>query len=147
MAAPKVFGAKPAGLTPFAETDPEDRDDFRISDHIGRTVIINVVGPTEIETNDYGTKTAIECSVVLLDEDGKGGGTVFDDVLIFNSAPVAQLKKLAGQRIVALVDQYETKQSKSRKNKKDGPQMAPRLDTPSPEMVKAAELYEANEEE
>lgn len=124
-----VFGDKPAGLTAFTDPGPGGGDDFRIAEHIGSAVIVTVHGPKEVATS-YGPKTAISADVVVL-EDDKGAGTRYADVLIFNAAPVDQMKSQAGQTLAAVIGSYETKQGGK----------APRLEAPSPEVVKAAEAY------
>lgn len=127
-----VFGDKPAGLTAFTDSGTGDGDDFRMAEHIGDAVIVTVHGPKEVNTARYGLKTAISCDVVVLD--GKGGGTKYEDVLIFNAAPVDQLKNKAGQMIAATIGSYESKSGT----------VAPRFEEPTPEVVKAAEKYLAS---
>ena len=124
-----VFGSQPAGLIPF-DGSQSGGDDFRIAENVGKTLIVKVHGPKEVNTS-YGEKTAISADVVVLGEDGNG--EAFSNVLIFNAAPVDQLKGHAGQSIVATVGTYETKQGGD----------APRLEAPSPEAVALAEKYEA----
>lgn len=125
-----VFGSAP--LQAFQESGPGDGPDFAIAEHLGRTLIIQVSGPIEKQTNDYGVKTAIECpSIVSLGADAEG--TVYEDVLIFQSAPVSQLRKLGGQTIVATVVTYQPKRK--------GAKTAYKLDAPSAEQAAAAEAY------
>jgi hypothetical protein len=125
-----VFGSNPAGLTPFNEKQGGG-DDYRLAEHIGANVIIAIAGPKEVTTQRYGVKTAISCDIVDLASDGTG--KEYKDVLIFNAAPVDQLKGLAGQTIVATIGSYETKSGGS----------APRFEAPSPEVVAVAEKYTA----
>lgn len=125
-----VFGSAPAGLTAFSES-AGGGDDFRLVEHVGEVLIITVHGPKEVATAAYGVKTAISCDVVALAANAEPA--VYKDVLIFNAAPVDQLRGSAGQTVVAAVELYETKQKSK----------APRLAAPSPEGMKAAEAYEA----
>ena len=119
-----VFGSAPAGLTAFKEGG----DDFHLVDHVGKHAIFQVMGPEEVNTAKYGLKTAVKAEVAVLD----GSDVIeFADVLIFNAAPVSQLKGLAGQTTVALIEQYETKQGN----------MAPRLAEPTPAAIAAAEAH------
>lgn len=122
-----VFGSQPAGLVPFNES-MGGGDDFRMAEHAGAAVIVSVQGPKDVSTS-YGPKTAIACDVVELAPDGSG--QKYSDVLIFNAAPVDQLKGLAGQQIVAVIGTYETKQGGK----------APRFEAPTPEVIAAAEKY------
>lgn len=126
-----VFGSAPAGLTPFDPGRGGDND-FRLAEHVGSAVIVKVQGPEEVKTS-YGLKTAVKCDVVVLDKGLDGKGTVYSDCLIFNAAPVDQIKGLAGQMIVATVGTYETKQGSQ----------APRFEAPTPEVIAAAEKFEA----
>jgi hypothetical protein len=124
-----VFGDKPAGLTSFVDSGVTG-DDFRMAEHVGKAVIVSVRGPVEKATANYGVKTAISCDVVVLDDD-KGNGTKYEDVLIFNAAPVSQMKDKAGQTIAAVIVSYDTKQGGQ----------APKFDEPTADVVKAAEAY------
>jgi hypothetical protein len=122
-----VFGSAPAGLTPFGESEKGEGDRIRLLDFVGESAIFEIVGPKEITTTNYGVKTAIECSVVVL----KGDGLRFEDCLIFGAAPVDQMKGLAGQTIVAEIEAYDTKQGGK----------APRLKAPSEAAIAAAKAY------
>lgn len=125
-----VFGdSSPAGLSSFVDTGVGG-DDFRMAEHIGAAVIVTVHGPKEVNTTNYGLKTAISCDVVVLDDD-KGNGTRYENVLIFNAAPVDQMKGSAGQTLAATIGSYDTKQGGK----------APKFEEPTPEVVKAAEAY------
>lgn len=125
-----IFGDTPASLATFQESQ-RGGDDFRMAEHVGKGVILTVLGPKEVQTNLYGPKTAINVNVVVLEADGTG--KKYDDALIFNAAPVDQLKGLAGQTLVAQVTTYETKQ-KSR---------APKFEAPSAAVQEAAKKYHA----
>lgn len=128
MTAPSIFGDKPAGMTPFAESGSTG-DDFRISEHVGKTAIFTIHGPVEKQTNLYGVKTAISLDVVVLNADGSG--TPFKDSLVFNAAPVDQMKGLTGQTIIATIESYKSKQGT----------MAPRLAVPDAAAQALAEAY------
>lgn len=133
MAAPvnvfDVFGAAPKAVA-FAE---EAGDDFTLADYEGATVVLDVVGVEQIDTK-YGVKSAVRFSrVVVL---GEGEPVVFDDVLLFQSAPVNQMKRLAGQRgIVASVVSYS--------NDHGGPFY--KFGTPEPAGLAAAEKFLASD--
>lgn len=129
MSGLNVFGSQPAGLTAFDES-MGGGDDFRLAENVGKALIVSVHGPKEVSTS-YGPKTAISCDVVVLAEDGTG--TPYTNVLIFNAAPVDQMKGLAGQKVVAIVGTYETKQGGK----------APRFEAPTPAIIAAAEKFEA----
>lgn len=127
MAAPvNVFGAAPKAVA-FAE---EAGDDFTLADYEGATVVLDVVGVEQVDTKKYGAKPAVRFSrVVVL---GEGEPVVFDDVLLFQSAPVNQMKRLAGQRgIVASVVSYS--------NDHGGPFY--KFGTPEPAGLAAAEKF------
>lgn len=126
-----IFGDKPASLTTFADREQGSGDDFRIAEHVGKGVIVSVHGPKEVQTANYGVKTAISADVVVLNADGTG--QEFKDALIFNAAPVDQLKGYAGQSIVAQVTTYTAK---------SGTQ-APKFEAPTPDVQKAAETYKS----
>lgn len=96
-----VFGGNGA-LEAFDEPAPEDREDFTLRDHVGGTVVVTVHGPKQ-QTTKYGEKTAIACDVVTV-ADGKE----YEDVLIFASAIVSQLKKMAGRTMAATIETYST---------------------------------------
>lgn len=125
-----VFGDKPAGLSAFTDPGVSGGDDFRMAEHVGSAVIVTVHGPKEVNTSRYGLKTAISCDVVVL-EDDKGNGTAYKDVLIFNAAPVDQLKGSAGQTLAAVIGSYESKSGTK----------APKFEEPTADVVKAAEAY------
>lgn len=120
--ATSVFGSAPKGLVKFEEASSEDRDDFRLSEHVGKVAQFIVAGPEQVSTGKYGEKTAIRCEVKLND-----GGAIktYTNVLIFNAAPVSQLKGLTGQAPIAAIVQYESKTGT----------VAPKLDTPTDEQV------------
>lgn len=108
MAGVSVFGAAPAaGLVPFAE--PEQGDDFVLKEHEGATLILDVVGVIQKETKLYGVKPAVELTRVVSLKAGREP-QVFSNVLLFQSAPVSQLRASAGQTVVAEVVSYATKQ-------------------------------------
>lgn len=125
-----VFGNDPAGLSSFVDSGVGDGDDFRMAEHVGASVIVTVHGPKEVTTNKYGLKTAISCDVVVLGEK-EGEGTKYENVLIFNAAPVDQMKSSAGQTLAAKIGDYETKQGGR----------APKFEEPTDEVIKAAEAY------
>lgn len=125
-----VFGSGPKGLQPFTDKG-FDGDDFRLVEHVGKAAIFKVHGPKEITTNRYGVKTAIQADVVVLDADGEG--KEFSNVLIFNAAPVDQLKGLTGQEVVAQIEEYESNAGGK----------APRLAEPSQASIAAAEKFQA----
>ena len=126
-----VFGDNPATLTSFSDPGVGGGDDFRMAEHVGAWVIVSVQGPKEVTTSQYGLKTAIACDVVVLDQKKEGQGEKFENVLIFNAAPVDQMKGLAGQTVAATIESYNTKQGGK----------APKFGEPTPEVVKAAEAY------
>lgn len=130
MSAPSIFGDKPAGLTPFTESGSTG-DDFRIAEHVGKTLILTIHGPVEKSTNLYGVKTAISLDAVVLNADGTG--TPYKDSLVFNAAPVDQMKGLAGQTIIATVEAYKSKTGT----------MAPRLAAPDEAAQALAAKYTA----
>jgi len=117
-----VFGDSPASIVNFSET-LSGGDDFRLAENIGESLIITVSGPKEVTTS-YGVKTAIECPEIIRVSDG----AKFTSVLIFNAAPVDQLRSSAGQKVLVTVDAYETKQGGK----------APRFAAPSEAVQKAA---------
>lgn len=125
-----IFGDKPATLSAFQER-PVGGDDFRLAEHVGKGVIVEVLGPKEVQTNLYGVKTAMNVNVVVLEADGSG--KKYEDVLIFNAAPLDQLKGLAGQTIIAQVTTYKSKQGTQ----------APKFEAPSEAVVAAANKYAA----
>ena len=125
-----IFGDQPATLAAFQER-PVGGDDFRLAEHVGKGVIVEVLGPKEVQTNLYGVKTAVNVNVVVLEADGTGRR--YDDALIFNAAPVDQLKGLAGQKIVAQVTSYKSKQGTQ----------APKFEAPSEAVQAAANKYVA----
>lgn len=120
-----VFGSAPAGLQAF-EDKGFGGDDFRLVEHIGKAGIFKVQGPQDVNTRN-GLKTAIKADVTIFD--GEGGSQEFSDVLIFNMAPVDQLKPYAGQEIVALIGEYESKSGGK----------APKLEAPTQAVIAAAE--------
>lgn len=124
MAGISVFGSEPAGITAFSESGPSGGDDFRLAENIGADLLVSVTGPKEVTTS-FGVKTAIQCERIVRLSDS----AVFRDVLIFNAAPVDQLRDKAGQMLVVSVSSYETKQGGK----------APRFIPPSAEAVAAAE--------
>ena len=126
-----VFGSAPASLTAFNET-MSGGDDFRLAENIGAHLIITVTGPKEVSTS-FGVKTAIEASKVVALGATPADAKVYTDVLIFNAAPVDQLKGSAGQSVIVTVDTYETKQGGK----------APRFTAPTAEVVTSAEAYYA----
>lgn len=123
-----IFGSQPASLSAFKDREIGG-DDFRLAEHVGKGLIIKVHGPKEVQTANYGVKTAISVDVVVLNADGSGQR--FEDALIFNAAPVDQLRGYAGQTIVAEVVTYTAK---------SGTQ-APKLDAPSDATQKLAENF------
>lgn len=125
-----IFGDQPATLTAFQER-ATGGDDFRLAEHVGKGVILTVIGPKEVPTANYGVKTAINVDAVVLEADGTG--KKYEDALIFNAAPVDQLKGLAGQTLVAQITTYTAK---------SGTQ-APKLEAPSDAVQKAAQKYAA----
>lgn len=118
-----VFGSQPKGLVAFADNGGGG-DDFRLLEHVGKVAVFEVQGPESV-TTQYGDKTAIRANVTVV-----GGGT-YTDVLIFNSAPVDQLKGSTGQKVVAAIEEYKGMGGKGA--------AAPRLVAPSAEQLKAAE--------
>ena len=124
-----VFGSTPAGLTPFKDTGLSG-DDFRMLDHVGKAGIFKVQGPEEIKTK-FGLKTAIKADVVVVDWIAGTPAQEFSDALIFSSVPVSQLKALAGQTTVAVIDTFETKTGGT----------APKLAEPPAAAVTAAEKF------
>lgn len=124
-----VFGDQPASLAAFKDREMSNGDDFRIAEHVGKVVILKVHGPKDVQTANYGVKTAISLDAVVLDDEGKG--TEFTDALVFNAAPVDQLKGYAGQTIVAVVDSYTAKSGTK----------APRLAAPNEEQQALAAKY------
>lgn len=125
-----IFGDKPATLAAFQDRS-SGGDDFRLAEHVGKGVIVEVLGPKEVQTNLYGPKTAINVNVVVLEADGTG--KKYEDALIFNAAPVDQLKGLAGQTIVAQVATYKSRQGTQ----------APKFEAPSDAVQAAAQKYTA----
>lgn len=125
-----VFGDSPAGLSAFEDPGVGGGDDFRMAENIGASVIVTVHGPKEVSTANYGVKTAISCDVVVLRDD-KGNGDKFENVLIFNAAPVDQMKGSAGQTLAAKIGSYDTKQGGK----------APKFEEPDAAVVAAAEAY------
>lgn len=126
MASPvNVFGSKPAALTPFVDSGT-DGDELHLIEHAGKAAIFKVQGPEEVTTK-FGLRTAVKADVIVFGPDGEP--TRFSDVLIFNQVPVGQLKPLAGQTTVAMIETYE---------KKTGGD-APKLAEPTPEVVALAE--------
>lgn len=123
-----IFGNEPKTLTAF-EDKGGDGADFRLAEHVGKGLIITVLGTKQVKTQNYGEKTAVNVDVVVLDAEP----VEFKDALIFNAAPVDQLKGYAGQTIVADVVTYTAK---------SGTQ-APKFDAPSEETQKRAEAYSA----
>ena len=121
-----IFGDQPASLSAFKDREIGG-DDFRLAEHVGKGLVLTVHGPKEVQTANYGVKTAISVDAVVLEKDGSH--KEFKDALIFNAAPVDQLKGYAGQTIVAQVETYTAK---------SGTQ-APRLAAPSDDVQKAAE--------
>src|SRR5690606_34227166 len=64
-----VFSSNPAGLQPFSDNFGEG-DDFKMVDHVGKTVVVTVKGPEEVETKLYGRKTAIKADIITVEADG-----------------------------------------------------------------------------
>lgn len=126
-----IFGDQPATLQSFKDREIGG-DDFRLAEHVGKGVIITVLGPKEVQTANYGLKTAIAVNAVVLNADGTG--KAYDDALIFNAAPVDQLKGSAGQTLVAQITTYTAK---------SGTQ-APKFEAPSEAVQAAAQKYSAS---
>lgn len=98
-----VFGSAPKAV-PFSEGGATG-DDFDLSEHLGATVILTVVGVENVDTKLYGTKPAAKVSrIVSLSPEREP--VVYEDVLLFQSAPASQLKRFAGQTITASVISY-----------------------------------------
>lgn len=120
-----IFGSEPATLSAFKDREVGG-DDFRLAEHVGKGVVLTVHGPKEVTTANYGVKTAISVDAVVLEADGTSKS--FQDALIFNAAPVDQLRNYAGQTIVAEIETYTAKSGTK----------APRLKAPSDAIQKAA---------
>jgi hypothetical protein len=70
---------------------PPPPDKFNLKNYAGRPIMLFVGGVHhDIQTKEYGIKTAIRCVVVSLV--GPDAGTRYDDVLIFSSRVVGRLK-------------------------------------------------------
>lgn len=124
-----IFGSDPAALQTFQEREIGG-DDFRLAEHVGSTAIFKVHGPKEVQTANYGVKTAVSVDVVVLNEDGSG--KEFSDALIFNAAPVDQLRDYTGQTIVATVATYTAKSGTK----------APKLEAPTEAAQALAKAYQ-----
>lgn len=126
-----IFGDNPKTLTSFEDKGGDGGPDFRIAEHVGKGLIISVIGTKEVQTANYGKKTAVNVDVVVLDDTP----LEFKDALIFNAAPVDQLRGYAGQTIVADVVTYTAKSGTK----------APKFDAPSEDTQERANAYtEAN---
>jgi hypothetical protein len=103
-----VFGADgPKKLVGFKDNSGEDRDNFKLVEHVGSVAIFRVHGVEDVKTNLFGVRPAVKVDVTIVGEDGEG--ETFKNVLIFNAVPVDQLRDYAGQTLVARVGTYDKK--------------------------------------
>lgn len=83
-----------------------DGDDFVVKDHVGATLVLSIVGAKTVKTKAYGEKDAIECDVAVIGDDGSV--TEYPDSLIFSTAIVGQLRKMAGRTMAATIEAYQS---------------------------------------
>ena len=121
-----IFGDQPKTLTAF-EDKGSSGDSFRLAEHVGKGAIVTVIGTKEVNTANYGKKTALNVDVVVLDDEP----AEFKDALIFNAAPLDQMKGYAGQTVVVDIVTYQSKSGTK----------APKFEAPSEETQKRANAY------
>ena len=123
-----IFGSEAKTLTAFEDKGGEGSD-FRLAEHVGKGAIISVIGTKQVKTANYGEKTAVNVDVVVLTDEPQE----FKDALIFNAAPVDQLKAYAGQTVVVDIVTYTAKSGTK----------APKFEAPSEDTQKRAQAYNA----
>lgn len=98
-----VFGAD-GGLEPFEDSAPGDGPEFRMRDHVGKTVVVSVKGTKTVKTK-FGEKTGVSAAVKVIEKDG---AVDYPDALIFSAAVVQQMTDKAGRTTVATIESYPT---------------------------------------
>lgn len=112
MAAPQVFGQNTNVPVPFAppERDESGFDNIDLKSvpqtmehpYDGKTLVLDVKGPEQVQTNAYGVKTAIRADVLVADN-----GRKFTDQLLFNKAAVDLLPAYSGQQVTVAISTYK----------------------------------------
>lgn len=87
--------SQPWGKPPAASFE------FGLADHDGVLAFFLVGGLHTSVATSFGERDAVRCSIIMLD--GPEAGKVFADVLIFNSRPVARLRSVPGQIVLARI--------------------------------------------
>lgn len=95
--------SQPWGKPPAASFE------FGLADHDGVLAFFIVGGLHPNVSTSFGERDAVRCSIVMLD--GPEAGKVFEDILIFNSRPVARLRNIPGQIILARIGMAQGKGS------------------------------------
>jgi len=115
-AKPKVFGkGGPKKLKKFKDTAPsdEDRDNFKLIEHVDEVIILVVKGTEQVKTNKFGVKPAIKADIYQIEgpDDVPNAWTVgplYKNILIFNQTPIDQLEEFAGETTAARIGTYES---------------------------------------
>lgn len=117
MSVPSVFGQ--SGPVPFSQAAREDKEfgpsigtAGALQQHIGNTLVIDVIGPVEFDDKINGGKqTAIDARSVVVVETGER----FENQRLFPKGIVNQLKAYSNQQVIAVVGTYTTEKYGSRK--------------------------------
>jgi hypothetical protein len=75
--------------------------EFGLADHVGVLAFFVVGGMHANMATSFGEKDGVRCSIVMLD--GPEAGKEFEDIVIFNTRPVARLRNSAGNIILARI--------------------------------------------
>lgn len=81
--------------------------EFGLADHVGTLAFFVVGGLHHNISTSFGEKDGVRCNIVFLD--GPEAGNEFLDVLLFNTRPVARLRNVPGQIILARIGMGQSK--------------------------------------
>jgi hypothetical protein len=92
--------------TPWGKP-PAASFEFGLADHDGVLAFFLVGGLHNSVSTSFGERDAVRCSIIMLD--GPEAGKAFEDILIFNSRPVARLRSVPGQIVLARIGMGQAK--------------------------------------
>ena len=86
--------------TPWGKP-PAAAFEFGLADHVGVLAFFIVGGMHASMATSFGEKDGVRCAIVMLD--GPEAGREFEDIVLFNTRPVARLRNSAGNIILARI--------------------------------------------
>src|SRR5436189_2044039 len=92
--------------TPWGKP-PAAAFEFGLADHVGVLAFFIVGGLHADVATSFGSKDGVRCALVMLD--GPEAGKEFQDIMLFNTRPVARLRNSSGRIILARISVGEGK--------------------------------------